>query len=394
MNVFKKKKAVAVTAAGAKTARACDGCARRRARWYCVADDAFLCQSCDAAVHSANPVARRHRRLRLQGTTCAVGDASVPSWPKRKARTPRPHRRHAKPRSRAWRATLTVVPESSVDDTEAEEQLLYCVPVFDPAVAEFRSPPSSSDEAKPAMEVPDCSPASTATADAAYVPSEMELAEFAADMENLPGGGLEASHGNYFTVEKLGLVESMESNVEAARTKKEKTDDTEEQSQVELEIGVPAVTPNIAGFSWPPGSSSSTADEEEFEEVTKKTKLRLDYESVIAAWSRHGASPWTDGERPDINLESCWPEHLDVLMGEGGSVGGDGDMGEEGQVDEGRQAKVTRYREKRQMRLFSKKIRYEVRKLNAEKRPRIKGRFVKCAAQPVFAHKSPTRQIN
>ncbi|WOK92878.1 hypothetical protein Cni_G01570 [Canna indica] len=195
MNVFKKTKAVAVTVAGAKTARACDGCARRQARWYCVANDAFLCQSFDAAVHSANPVALCHRRLRLQGMTCGVGDAAVPSWPKRKARTPKQHRRHAKPRSRAWRATLTVVPESSVDETEAEEQLLYCVPVFDQAVAEFRSPPSSSDEAKLAMEVPDCTPASTATVNAAYVPSEMELAEFVADIENLLGGGLEVSHG-------------------------------------------------------------------------------------------------------------------------------------------------------------------------------------------------------
>jgi hypothetical protein len=46
-------------------------------------------------------------------------------------------------------------------------------------------------------------------------------------------------------------------------------------------------------------------------------------------------------------------------------------------VDGGREARVSRYREKRRTRLFSKKIRYEVRKLNAEKRPRMKGRFVK-----------------
>lgn len=45
--------------------------------------------------------------------------------------------------------------------------------------------------------------------------------------------------------------------------------------------------------------------------------------------------------------------------------------------DGGRGARVLRYREKRKTRLFSKKIRYEVRKLNAEKRPRLKGRFVK-----------------
>ena len=48
-----------------------------------------------------------------------------------------------------------------------------------------------------------------------------------------------------------------------------------------------------------------------------------------------------------------------------------------GTTDGEREARVSRYREKRRTRLFSKKIRYEVRKLNAEKRPRMKGRFVK-----------------
>lgn len=37
-----------------------------------------------------------------------------------------------------------------------------------------------------------------------------------------------------------------------------------------------------------------------------------------------------------------------------------------------REASVLRYKEKRQSRLFSKRIRYEVRKLNAQKRPRLK----------------------
>nr|KAJ0219666.1 hypothetical protein LSAT_V11C300141750 [Lactuca sativa] len=42
-----------------------------------------------------------------------------------------------------------------------------------------------------------------------------------------------------------------------------------------------------------------------------------------------------------------------------------------------RDASVQRYKQKRRNRLFAKTIRYEVRKLNVEKRPRIKGRFVK-----------------
>lgn len=41
-----------------------------------------------------------------------------------------------------------------------------------------------------------------------------------------------------------------------------------------------------------------------------------------------------------------------------------------------REASVQRYKEKRRNRLFAKTIRYEVRKLNAEKRPRIKVIYV------------------
>lgn len=61
---------------------------------------------------------------------------------------------------------------------------------------------------------------------------------------------------------------------------------------------------------------------------------------------------------------------MHALYGEMGMKSGHG-------ADGAREARVSRYREKRRTRLFSKKIRYEVRKLNAEKRPRMKGRFVK-----------------
>jgi len=39
-----------------------------------------------------------------------------------------------------------------------------------------------------------------------------------------------------------------------------------------------------------------------------------------------------------------------------------------------REASVQRYKEKRRTRLFSKKIRYQVRKVNADRRPRMKVR--------------------
>jgi hypothetical protein len=57
-----------------------------------------------------------------------------------------------------------------------------------------------------------------------------------------------------------------------------------------------------------------------------------------------------------------------------------------------REARVSRYREKRRTRLFAKKIRYEVRKLNAEKRPRMKGRFVKRSSLPPLPPPPPQKQ--
>lgn len=48
-----------------RAARACDVCGKERARWYCAADSAYLCERCDGSVHSANAVAGRHERVRL-----------------------------------------------------------------------------------------------------------------------------------------------------------------------------------------------------------------------------------------------------------------------------------------------------------------------------------------
>ncbi|EPS70096.1 hypothetical protein M569_04666, partial [Genlisea aurea] len=76
----------AANAVAGRTARACDYCVKTRARWYCAADDAFLCQSCDSTVHSSS-AKRRHHRVRLKTTSVLV-----PKWESgftRKPRTPR-----------------------------------------------------------------------------------------------------------------------------------------------------------------------------------------------------------------------------------------------------------------------------------------------------------------
>ncbi len=47
---------------------------------------------------------------------------------------------------------------------------------------------------------------------------------------------------------------------------------------------------------------------------------------------------------------------------------------------------LDRYRQKRARRAYTKKIRYQLRKINADRRPRVKGRFVKKEEQHLYAH--------
>nr|WED40969.1 CONSTANS-like 8 [Mangifera indica] len=101
--------------------------------------------------------------------------------------------------------------------------------------------------------------------------------------------------------------------------------------------------------------------EEQLDEFTRKffpevasLNLNLNYQEVLDAWSDRGP---------------LWADEYSLLMT------GEVPVMEEEKAR--REASVLRYKEKRQTRLFSKKIRYQVRKLNADKRPRLKGRFVK-----------------
>ncbi|KAF9596686.1 hypothetical protein IFM89_012885 [Coptis chinensis] len=102
---------------------------------------------------------------------------------------------------------------------------------------------------------------------------------------------------------------------------------------------------------------SSLWDDDE-KNISMNLNLNLNYQEVMDAWSDRG-SLWADDYSPLM---------INNYMGEVPVMQED---------RKGREARVLRYKEKRQNRLFSKKIRYQVRKVNAEKRPRLKGRFVK-----------------
>ncbi|CAN1725479.1 Zinc finger protein CONSTANS-LIKE 7 [Linum perenne] len=131
----------------------------------------------------------------------------------------------------------------------------------------------------------------------------------------------------------------------------------------------------------------------------KLVGLKLDYQEILDAWSDKGSlyidhdgdllpPPPPPQTVPDLQEsgdlingvtedESGNVWRVPEMEGEGTGEGGSNSNVKEGYCWKQREASVLRYKEKRQNRLFSKRIRYQVRKLNAEKRPRLKGRFVK-----------------
>ncbi|KAI3931440.1 hypothetical protein MKX01_040357 [Papaver californicum] len=134
-------------------------------------------------------------------------------------------------------------------------------------------------------------------------------------------------------------------------------------------------------------------------QISPRLSLKLDYEVIMNAWSDKG-SLYIGGDFsssqivPDILDDPLTPDSTNNVM-YGDAAGSmpwkvpehhlrhdgapfiDGRREDHSKMMEEREARVLRYKEKRQNRLFSKRIRYEVRKLNAEKRPRMKGRFVR-----------------
>ncbi|XP_022738033.1 zinc finger protein CONSTANS-LIKE 16-like [Durio zibethinus] len=409
----------AANAMGGKTARACDGCMRKRARWYCAADDAFLCHGCDTSVHSANQLASRHERVRLEIASSTFNDSVMngttnqdapPAWHQgftRKARTPR----HSKSMSRQQKGEGKVlnlnqldplVPEIGSEDgsvDENEEQLFCRVPVFDPFSAELGNMVTSDGD-----EVPMVNEDGNLVFDYygheetceqnddfhGFLPSDLDLAEFAADVESLLGVGPDEDTCDNKRIELLDCKEEEESNVfHGGKIMKVKDEEGEEEKKEGKTACCcdSAFDVARASLNWSFDYESPTIDKEEEKvvptimdgqrktEMKRNMLLRLNYESVITAWASQG-SPWTSGSRPEFNPDYFMGSNPKEGHHLNGGIGGIYRQAR-GNTDEEREARVSRYREKRRTRLFSKKIRYEVRKLNAEKRPRMKGRFVK-----------------
>ncbi|KAI3701714.1 hypothetical protein L6452_26989 [Arctium lappa] len=114
--------------------------------------------------------------------------------------------------------------------------------------------------------------------------------------------------------------------------------------------------------NWNQGEETSS------NEIGSRLLLKLNYDDVLSVWSDKG-SPLPEeisgSESPGGDIHARLAR-ID-LFSENGAL---------------REASVMRYKEKKRTRLFSKKIRYQVRKVNADRRPRSKGRFVRRPNSP------------
>uniref|UniRef100_A0A0D9VC76 CCT domain-containing protein n=1 Tax=Leersia perrieri TaxID=77586 RepID=A0A0D9VC76_9ORYZ len=135
-----------------------------------------------------------------------------------------------------------------------------------------------------------------------------------------------------------------------ARVDKEKEEEDSPNSKCKEELG------------------DGTVDADDGDMTTAKAPktglgLKLDADDVLKAWSAKG-SMFADGGAPESPKSAAEVRaklaEIDLFPENGSGAGGI------------REASVMRYKEKRRTRLFSKKIRYQVRKVNADCRPRMK----------------------
>ncbi|KAI4335358.1 hypothetical protein L6164_014010 [Bauhinia variegata] len=91
--------------------------------------------------------------------------------------------------------------------------------------------------------------------------------------------------------------------------------------------------------------------------------LKLNYDDVLKAWSDKGCPFAQDSPGPDVlgNDVTARLAQIDLFTDHGGAG----------------EASLLRDKEKCHTRLFSKKIRYQVKKINVDRRPTTKGGFVK-----------------
>ncbi|CAM6040786.1 unnamed protein product, partial [Sphagnum compactum] len=381
-----------------RAARACDVCGIQRARWYCAADEAYLCGKCDTAVHVANILALRHDRVRL--ASHAQDHQLLPS--RKRSRTTRPHPHHLRNltargqgegRGARHKIQKSVEDESGMVQVKIESISDFC------RVSDLDLMRNDDDEEASKKRFEE-------EGGAHEVPAFITVVQDRKSSEISPGcaPGFSAAH-SASADSFLPFFKGKAAQAYAQEDDLRSCDDDADQFLVPdcfdnccLDSGV-EICCDVDGTILLVEDASAVKEEEENKAARQSSEisrgeegqvrqvpcLRLDYEDVLNAWSDREAFCWMDPQgRADRLLNAddgstaaaAAGRRMEEVIGvvpvpnvRAGDHPGD--------AAAGKQARVLRYKEKRRTRLFSKTIRYEVRKLNAERRPRMKGRFVK-----------------
>lgn len=343
----------AANAVGGKTARACDSCVRKRARWYCPADDAFLCQSCDASVHSANQLAGRHERVLLETASSKLFGSDVvspePTWHHgftRRARTPRQRSKYSlklEGKKGEVNSAVRLVPEMGVleaslldyDHDDDEEELLYRVPVYDPFETEICNAPNEIGRSftligRENKKQDACNFDNLHQGTFDDLPNDdLELLDFAADVESLLGQGFDDTSCR---IEDLGLNNKYKDDEDNSNYIGISFDENRvkvEEKEVEAILGfdLDATRETLDHWDFDYETSMMIKEEEEkkvlvgIEEEhtrmvsnnvkvrTSSITLKLNYEDVINTWADQGC-PWTNGTRPQLKPDGSWPDFM------------------------------------------------------------------------------------
>ncbi|CAK9196134.1 unnamed protein product [Sphagnum troendelagicum] len=392
------RSATAMGAIAGRATRACDMCGIQRARWYCAADEAYLCARCDTSVHGANTLALRHDRICLAPTHLHGFTPSAGGSLQQKA-------------AFKLRSTTTTSRSSTIPSkTASKNGDGVSEPDESPAAAAAAAytaravPPTSSDcewgsdDAAAAEDhenfllVPDCGCLDSGIDICCDVDGIISLVEDASVHVKIKE---EKNRQQQEEEIKTFSSSSKDQQLQQLDSSSSKADEsgasTEFESATEFEgfrspdFGPRDIMCDEFGldFDFPEGRGERrervkkeaeeilrcSLEELSKEELQQVPCLRLDFQEVLNAWS--------DGDAFWIMDSGEKNSYFDRSHGgsEAAAIGGIAAAGED--VVVGRQARVLRYKEKRLTRLFSKTIRYQVRKLNAERRPRMKGRFVK-----------------
>lgn len=207
--------------------------------------------------------------------------------------------------------------EASNDDNE--EQLLYRVPVFDP----FDACEAFHQNIAHGVRQVNGTNGHVEQCDFdnlnGFLQSDMELAEFAADVESLLGTGLD---NDSCGIEELGLMDGKE--VDCFGGNRMKVEDEEAEAIIACSLD-PTIDVTREMIDW---NFNYEEEEEEKavvvpeakmmkgenkEEVRRKILLRLNYEEVMTAWDNQRC-PWTTGCRPEFNPGDCWPDFMVLFL--------------------------------------------------------------------------------